>query len=180
MQAGDRFHGGSEGRIAGCRVPAPTGLDELDLVRVQAAHGLQTTTGELAAARRLDAEDSTMRQVLAWAMDHDGPVAVRLAVALAPWWLLRGRAQDGYPLLRSAAGHAEVGGQGWCAAQYWLGQIALDAPDLAGALTHFTAVRDAIGDRGRPGPWPPAWAAGRTPWRTWAGSPKRPPMPASR
>ena len=34
---------------------------------VDAAAGLQTTTGEVAAARRLDAEDPTMRQVLAWA-----------------------------------------------------------------------------------------------------------------
>ena len=37
----------------------------------QAAAGLQTIEGELAAARRLDAEDATMAQVLAWAMDHD-------------------------------------------------------------------------------------------------------------
>src|SRR6266851_1250321 len=48
MQAGDRFRGGSEGGIAGCRVPAPASLDELDLVRVQAAHG---SYGELAAGR---------------------------------------------------------------------------------------------------------------------------------
>jgi hypothetical protein len=32
-----------------------------------------------------------MRQVLAWAMDHDPSVAQRLAVVLAWWWLLRGR-----------------------------------------------------------------------------------------
>jgi predicted ATPase/DNA-binding CsgD family transcriptional regulator/transcriptional regulator with XRE-family HTH domain len=117
----------------------------------EAAAGLQSTTGELAAARRLDAEDATMRQVLAWALQHDAPTAVRLAVALAPWWLLRGRAQGGYPLLREAAGRAEAGSEGWCAAQYWLGQIALDVPDLAGALGCFTAVRDAVGDRGPSG-----------------------------
>ena len=39
--------------------------------------------GELAAARWLDAEDAMMRQALAWAMDHDAPTALRLAVALA-------------------------------------------------------------------------------------------------
>src|SRR5215469_4364885 len=39
VQAGDRFRGGSEGGIAGCRVPALAGLDELNLMRVQAAHG---------------------------------------------------------------------------------------------------------------------------------------------
>ena len=114
----------------------------------EAAAGLQTSSAEVAAARRLDSEDATMRQVLAWALQHDAAVAVRLAVALAPWWLLRGRAQDGYPLLQEAAGRAEPGSDQWCAAQYWLGQIALDAPDMTGALRHFTAVRDAIGDRG--------------------------------
>jgi predicted ATPase/DNA-binding CsgD family transcriptional regulator len=117
-------------------------------VAEEAAAGLQTTTGELAAARRLDAEDATMRQVLAWAMDHDASVEVRLAVALAPWWWLRGRAQDGYPLLRAAAGRAEPGSERWCAAQYWLGVIAGDMPDQAAALGYYTAVRDAIGDRG--------------------------------
>ena len=59
-------------------------------------------TGEVAAARRLDAEDATMRQVLAWAMDHDAAVALQLAVALAPWWALRGRLAGEYPLLRAA------------------------------------------------------------------------------
>ena len=48
MQAGDRFRGGGEGGIAGCRVPAPARLDELDLVRVQAAHG---SYGQLTAWR---------------------------------------------------------------------------------------------------------------------------------
>jgi len=117
-------------------------------VAEEAAAGLQTSSAELTAARLLDAEDATMRQVLAWALQHDTAVAVRLAVALAPWWLLRGRAQDGYRLLRAAADRTEPGSDEWCAAQYWLGRIALDAPDMAGALRHFTAVRDAIGDRG--------------------------------
>jgi non-specific serine/threonine protein kinase len=112
----------------------------------EAAAGLQTGTGELAAARRLDAEDVTMRQVLAWAMAYDLVIALRLAVALAPWWLLRGRLAGEYPVLRELAGRAEVGSEAWCAAQFWLGYTALTAADLHGALGHFTAVRDAIGD----------------------------------
>ena len=115
-------------------------------VAEQAAAGLQTGTGELAAARWLDAEDATMRQVLAWAMDHDAAMAVRLAVALAPWWLLRGRLPGRYPLLREAAGRAEPGSDGWCAAQYWLGQAALYRRSRRGAGP-FTAVRDAVADR---------------------------------
>ena len=112
------------------------------------AAGLQTGTGEPAAARRLDAEDATMPQVLAWAMEHDVAIGLRLAVALAWWWLLRGRLAGEYPLLREAAGHAAPGSDGWCAAQFWLGETALYSGDLTGALDHFTAVCDAVGDRG--------------------------------
>jgi DNA-binding CsgD family transcriptional regulator len=89
-----------------------------------------------------------MRQVLAWAMDHDAAIALRLAVALAPWWLLRGGLAGQYPVLREAAGRAEAGNDGWCAAQFWLGETALYSGDLAAALAHFTAVCDAIGNRG--------------------------------
>ena len=87
-----------------------------------------------------------MRQVLTWAMDHDAAIAARLAVALAPWWLLRGGAGE-FSLLRQAAGRASPGGEVWCAAHFWLGQAALHVADPAAALDDFTAVRDAIGDR---------------------------------
>ena len=36
----------------------------------------------------------------------------------------------------------------WCAVQSWLGRAAAHSADLAGALAHYTAVCDAIGDRG--------------------------------
>jgi DNA-binding CsgD family transcriptional regulator/tetratricopeptide (TPR) repeat protein len=117
-------------------------------VAEEVTDGLQTGTGEVAAARRLDAEDATMAQVLAWVMDRDAAAGLRLAVTLAPWWLLRGRLAGGYPLLRKAADRADVGGDGWCAAQFWLGRTAVYSGDLAGALGHFTAVCDAVGDRG--------------------------------
>ena len=116
-------------------------------VAEQAAAGLQTTTGEAAAARWLDAEDATMRQVLAWAMEHDAGMALRLAIALAPWWYLRGRLPGQYPLLRETAGRAEPGSDEWCTAQYWLGLTALFSADLAGSLGHFTALRDAVADQ---------------------------------
>jgi len=117
-------------------------------VAEDAAVGLDTGTGELAAVRWLDAEDATMQQVLAWAMDHDTAVALRLGVALAPWWLLRGRTAGGYPLLRDAADRAAPRGDTWCAAQFWLGQMAWSSADLAKVLGHYTAVCEAIGDRG--------------------------------
>jgi non-specific serine/threonine protein kinase len=118
-------------------------------VAKQAAVGLQTSSGEVAAARWLDAEDAITRQVLTWALQHDAAVALRLAVALAPWWLLRGRLAGQYPVLSEAAAHAVPGGGAWCAAQLWLGTAAaLTSADQAGPLGHFIAVRDRIGDRG--------------------------------
>ena len=114
----------------------------------EAGAGLLTTTAELAALQRLDAEDATTRQALAWAVEHDHNIAPRLAVALAPWWLLRGRAAGEDALLRAAAAHAEPGSETWCDALLWRGQTAMYVPDLAGALGHFTAVRDAIAGQG--------------------------------
>ena len=140
----------------------------------QAAAGLATGTAEVAAARRLDEEDAAMSQVLAWAMDHDAAMALRLAVALAPWWFLRGRLVGQYPLLRETAGRAAPGSDEWCDAQSWLGQTAVFSGDLAGALGHYTAVRDVIGDRGPAGRWWTAYPAGRWSCRTWGGLPRRP------
>jgi predicted ATPase/DNA-binding CsgD family transcriptional regulator len=108
----------------------------------EAAAGSLSGDGELAAARWLDAEDATMRQVLGWAMEHDTPVALRLANALGWWWLLRGRLAGEYRLLCRAADGAEAGSSAWRTAQIWLGWTAQYSADLATALGHFTAVRD--------------------------------------
>jgi len=122
----------------------------------QAAAGSRSGHGEPAVARWLDAEDATMRQVLDWAIDHDPATALRLANALAWWWLLRGRQTGKYTLLCQAASQAEAGSRGWRTAQIWLGLMAQFSADLAAALGHFTAVRDA--------------AAGRAPSRALTGA----------
>ena len=129
-------------------------------VAEQAAAGLETSTGEVAAARQLDAEDATMQQALAWAMDHDQAAGLRLAVALAPWWFLRGRLAGEYPLLRWAADYAGAGSDAWCVVQFWLGYTALLSADLTGALGHFTALRD-VGQNQPSSPALAAWLAGR-------------------
>jgi predicted ATPase/DNA-binding CsgD family transcriptional regulator len=116
--------------------------------------GPMAGAGGVAAARWLDAEDATMRQALDWSLEHDaalgheGSMAPRLAAALAWWWHVRGRLTSQVPLLRAAADRAAVGSETWCAGHVWLGQAALDSADPAGALRYFTAVRDAIADRG--------------------------------
>jgi predicted ATPase/class 3 adenylate cyclase/DNA-binding CsgD family transcriptional regulator len=114
----------------------------------EAAVGLRSRAGEVAAALWLDAEDLTMCQVLGWAIARDVVLAVRLADGLGWWWLLRGRLPGQYRLLGEVAGRAEPGSEGWCIIQVWLGWAALWAADVAAALGHFAAVLDAAGDRG--------------------------------
>ena len=116
-------------------------------VAKQAAAGLQSGDGELAAARWLDAEDATMRQALGWAGAHDPALALRLAGALGWWWVLRGRLAGEYRLLCQAAGGAEAGSDRWCTAQIWLGWAAQFSADLAASLGHYTAARDAAAAR---------------------------------
>jgi predicted ATPase/DNA-binding CsgD family transcriptional regulator len=111
--------------------------------------------GEVSASRWLDAEDATTRRALDWALEHDhdamghdDAAAPRLAAALAWWWQIRGRLAAQVPLLRAAVDHAAAGSDVWCAGHTWLGQASLDSADPAGALRHFTAARDALGERG--------------------------------
>src|SRR5215470_12699438 len=112
----------------------------------QAAAGLETRDGEVAAARWLDAEDATVHQALGWALEHDADAALRLAIALAPWWLLRGRWATGYELLADAAGHAGEDHPEWCTAQLWLGLLTA-ASNVPTSFTHLTLVRDAFAGR---------------------------------
>jgi predicted ATPase/DNA-binding CsgD family transcriptional regulator len=116
-------------------------------VAEQCAAGMQVSAGELAAARWLDAEDATVHQGLAWALQHNPDTALRLATALAPWWHLRGRMVAGSALLRAAAGHAAPGSDAWCAAHYWLGHAAHSTGDFAAGVGEFTAIGDALADR---------------------------------
>jgi predicted ATPase/DNA-binding CsgD family transcriptional regulator len=116
-------------------------------VAEQGEAGVQTTTGELAAARMLDAEDPTTRQALTWARQHNPATALQLVNALAPWWALRGRLTSHYALLGDAAAYAEPGNDAWCMAKNWLGLTAISSGDPAAALAHFTELRDAAAGR---------------------------------
>jgi predicted ATPase/DNA-binding CsgD family transcriptional regulator len=110
-----------------------------------AATGFRTAGGEVAAAGQLDAEDALVSQALSWALEHDAATALRLAVALSPWWQLRGRALTGYPLLNHALQpharqpHASRDGS-WAAAQKWLGRLAHSTGAYQPALAHFSAL----------------------------------------
>lgn len=112
----------------------------------RAAAGMAASATEAQAAAWLDAEDATVRQVLVWALDHEPAAALRMAVALGPWWMLRGRRiGQAYSWLRDAASQVAPGDPAWCAGQVLLGET---TQDLRKALAHFTAVRDAVSGQG--------------------------------
>jgi predicted ATPase/DNA-binding CsgD family transcriptional regulator len=108
----------------------------------QAATGLRSPGSELAAAQQLEAEDATLQQSLAWAQDNEPETALRLAVALAPWWNRQGRRQVGYDHLRRSTEAAVPGDDLWSLAQLRLGQLSPDDYQHA-SLAHFSAVCDA-------------------------------------
>jgi non-specific serine/threonine protein kinase len=112
-------------------------------VAERAGAAVETSAGELAAARWLDADDAIVHQALSWALEHEPRTAPWLAIALCPWWRLRGRYADGYALLAAAAAHCPPAGREWGAAQVQLGFLSRRAGETIG-LGHFTAARDAL------------------------------------
>ena len=81
-------------------------------------------------------------------MVHDAAVALRLAVALAPWWQLRGRLAGQYPLLRQAGGAApRRAAAGGAPRRSGSAGPRGPRPIWPAALGHFTAVRDAVAGR---------------------------------
>ncbi|MGH3153731.1 MAG: protein kinase domain-containing protein [Streptosporangiaceae bacterium] len=144
----DRLAEAGEGQIAAAKL-AGHALQ----VATQAAEGMQTSVGELAATRWLDAEDATTQQALTWALEHEPGLAMRLATALALWWVQRGRVTVGYAQLRAAAERAagdrpaaDPDGT-WAAAQYWLGYLANLTGDFGAGQGYYTAALDAAADR---------------------------------
>jgi predicted ATPase/DNA-binding CsgD family transcriptional regulator len=102
------------------------------------------TPGELAAVRRLDAEDAAIQQSVAWALEHDPDTALRLAVAVAEWWLLRGRSTPAREVLLAAASHVPPGSPAWCLAQFWLGDIG----PAEVSIGHETAAIEVLSPQG--------------------------------
>jgi non-specific serine/threonine protein kinase len=114
-------------------------------VAEEATAGLQTSVREPERdiAGLLAAEDATLHQGLTWALKHDRVTALQLAVALAPWWYVRGSWAAGYQHLSAAAEHADQRLPQWCIAQFFMGLMTLRSA-VTVSLAHFTAVRDAL------------------------------------
>jgi predicted ATPase/DNA-binding NarL/FixJ family response regulator len=128
--------------------------EEQDAAAALAAHALDVAehaaaqmsirSGERPAALWLDAEDAAAHQGLLWALDQDPPTALRLAVALAPWWLVRGRWIQGSGLLRRAVEQTVSDAAIWYTAQLWLGHLARGTFDQDLAARHYSTVVTAL------------------------------------
>jgi len=115
-------------------------------VAERAAGQMSVRSGERPAVLWLEAEDAAVQQGLAWALDHDPPAALRLAVALAPWWVVRGRWIQGVGLLRRAIEQAGPAAGARYTAHVWLGYLARGTLDYELALRHYSTVVAALGD----------------------------------
>jgi len=115
-------------------------------VAEHAASQMAVRSGERPAALWLDAEDAAVHQGLAWALDHDPPAALRLAVALAPWWWLRGRWIQGSGLLQRAVEQTSLDADPWYSAHLWLGELARGTFDYDIALRNYNTVAAALRD----------------------------------
>jgi predicted ATPase/DNA-binding CsgD family transcriptional regulator len=142
-----RGYGRSRLREAGEEEHAAAALAAHALhVAERAAGQMSVRSGERAAVLWLEAEDATVHQGLAWALDHDAAVALRLAVALAPWWVLAGRFIQGAALLRRAVDQAGPGPGSRYTAHVWLGHLARLTLDYELALRHYSTVVVALRD----------------------------------
>jgi predicted ATPase/DNA-binding CsgD family transcriptional regulator len=103
---------------------------------------------EQPAALWLDAEDAAVHQGLAWTLDRDPPAGLRLAVALAPWWLVRGRCAEGYALLQRAVAKTDSSAANWYSAHRWLGELSrVSQSHYSLNLGHFSTVVDGLKER---------------------------------
>ncbi len=144
-----RVYGTARLDAAGERAGIAAALAAYEVGAAERASGdLLTAERKLSAAQWLDAEDSTLRQALAWATDHHPPTALRMTVALAPWWEMHGGLPNQYELLRQVQALAEPGSDEWCVVEFWLGMTARFSADMDGALAHFTALRNSVRERG--------------------------------
>ncbi len=107
----------------------------------------QATTGGLAP--RLDAEHGNLRSALATALRTDRPVALRLAVALWPWWLVRSHFAEGARGLEAALDGApersELRAEGLLALAALHVRLG-DLPDYLETTAEAIAIRRELGD----------------------------------
>jgi predicted ATPase/DNA-binding CsgD family transcriptional regulator len=107
-----------------------------------AAERVRAPGGEVAGAQRFDADSALLHRALRWCLDEGDHRASRLALAMAPWWQLRGRIETGYELLGEALRDVAPAAETWAAGQKWLGRLAHSMASWDLALKHFTVLCD--------------------------------------
>jgi non-specific serine/threonine protein kinase len=93
------------------------------------------TPDDHVAGRWGDAEQDNLREALRWLLQHHPASGLRLAIALSPWWILRGRFREGRSFLeRGLAYRSQLPDELAGVAQTWLGHMALNSADYERAL----------------------------------------------
>ena len=101
------------------------------------------------AGRWGDAEQENLREVLGWLLQHDPERAVRLAVAMSPWWFLRGHYREGGSFLqRGLLGAPGLTDELAGSAEVWLAVMAQYRSDFDGALAHYGRAEEVLTGRG--------------------------------
>jgi DNA-binding CsgD family transcriptional regulator len=96
--------------------------------------GFATAPSEPAAAWWMDAEHDNLREGLRWAHANDRQMALRLALAMAPWWALRGRYHEGRQQVADAVAGLEEPAQRLAEAQVWIGWTSMHCTDFAATI----------------------------------------------
>jgi non-specific serine/threonine protein kinase len=103
------------------------------------------TPDEAQAARWFDAEHDNLVALVEWALGQEPELALRLAVALGPWWEQRGKFSEGWALLGVAL--TEDASPALAApAHRWLGALAAGMGDLPAALPQCAAACELAAD----------------------------------
>jgi non-specific serine/threonine protein kinase len=107
------------------------------------------TPDDHVAGRWGDAEQDNLREALRWLLQHDPASGLRLAIALSPWWILRGRFREGRSFLeRGLAYRSQSPDELAGVAQTWLGHMALNSADYERALACFARADQVLASRG--------------------------------
>jgi non-specific serine/threonine protein kinase len=102
---------------------------------------------------RLDGDQAALHEALDWSLEHDQDLSLRLAGAVWPYWLARGRSSSGREWLAKVLAATEWGDRTAARAKalYGAGTIACSRGDREPSLrlqTESLAIARELGDQG--------------------------------
>jgi predicted ATPase/DNA-binding CsgD family transcriptional regulator len=100
-----------------------------------------------------DSERDNVLDAFEWFMKTDAEMAVRLAVAMGPWWFLRGHYREGQTLLQRALdAYGESVDDLTASALLWLGRLAHDSSDFHAVIDRFERAAELLAAAGPSAP----------------------------